>query len=163
MKRSVINVVLAVSILLISSSAFAVTVSSTNNNNVTATVNGSCRWDTPLTMAFGAYDPFAAGALTQNASIAFRCVKLTNATNTYKVWFNKTGGNMTDGTDNLAYTLTSGGNPLPTTAAGATTVVGVAGVGVGAGYTFTVDGSVAPGQDVRVGSYQDTVVANIEY
>jgi hypothetical protein len=81
------------------------------------------------------------------------------------VWFNKTGGNMVNGPDNLAYTLTdNGGAPLPTTAATAVTVVGVPGV-AGAGYTFTVKGSVAAGQDVPASAtaYQDTVVANIEY
>ena len=115
-------------------------------------------------MPFGNYDPFAGAALTQTANVAFKCVKKTNATDSYKVWFSKTAGNMTNGTDNLAYTLTDYANAaLPTTAATATAVAGTAGVGAAAGYTFTVKGSVAAGQDVTVGSYQDTVVANVEY
>ena len=146
MTRSIKNIALAVALTLVSTSVFAVTVSSTNTNNITATVNGGCRWITPLTMAFGNYDPFAGAALTQATTVNFRCVKKTNATDTYKIWFNKTAGNMVNGANLLAYTLTSGGSPLPITAATSVTVVGTAGVG-GAGYTYPVSGSVAAGQD----------------
>src|SRR5712691_10255295 len=166
MKRSVIITTIVVAMSLVASSMFAVTVGSTNVNNVTATVVGSCKWITPLTMAFGTYDPFAAAALTQTATVTFKCVKKTNATDTYKVWFNKTAGNMVNGVDLLAYTLTNSvGAALPTTAATATTVAGTPGVAAAAGYSFVVDGSVAAGQDVPASAtpYQDTVVANIEY
>lgn len=168
MKRSVIITTLAVAMSLAASSMFAVTVGSVNTNNVTATVVGSCKWITPLTMAFGNYDPLAGAALTQSTTVKFQCVKKTNATDTYKIWFNKTAGNMTNGAnpDLLAYTLTDNANAaLPTTALGATTVAGTPGVAAAAGYTFTVKGSVAPGQDVSAYAtqYQDTVVANIEY
>ena len=163
MKRSII-ITVAVLSLLVTSSVFATTVGSANTNNVTANVVGSCKWITPLTMAFGAYDPFAGAALTQTATVNFKCVKKTNATDTYKVWFNKTAGNMSDGAgNNLAYTLTDNSNvALATTAATSVTVAGTAGV-AGAGYSYIVKGSVAASQDVPVGAYQDTVVANIEY
>lgn len=140
------------------------TASTTNTNNVSATVVGSCQWVTPLTMAFGNYDPFAAAALTQTAAVAFKCVKKTNPTDTYKIWFSKTAGNMTNGVDNLAYLLTDNlGAALPISAATSTAVTGIPGVGAAAGYTFTVKGSVAAAQDVSAGSYSDTVVANVEY
>ena len=142
---------------------FATTVPSVNGSNITTTVVGSCKWITPLTMAFGSYDPFAATATTQTSSLNFKCVKLTAAGNTYKVWFSKTSGNMLNGALTLAYTLTDAGNvALPTTAGSAATVAGVAGV-AGAGYSYTVKGSIAPGLDVTVGAYTDTVVSNIEY
>ncbi len=164
MKRTVINTLIASFIALTATSLSAVTVSSTNVNNVTATVVGGCQWTTPLTMAFGNYDPFAGAATTQVTSVSFKCVKRTNATDTYKIWFNKTAGNMTSGVNTLAYTLTNNAlAPLPITAAASTTVVGVPGVAVAAGYNFTVRGSIAPGQDIAAGAYQDTVVANIEY
>lgn len=168
MKRSVLITTLVVAMSLVASSMFAVTVGSTNTNNVTATVIGSCKWITPLTMAFGNYDPFAGAALTQTATVTFKCVKKTNATDTYKIWFSKTAGNMSNisGPDLLAYTLTdNGGAALPTTAATSTTVAGTAGVAVAAGYNFIVKGSVAAGQDVSAYAtqYQDTVVANVEY
>ena len=164
MKRSVIITLIACSVALATTSLFAATVSSVNTNNVTVTVSGGCQWITPLTMAFPNYDPFAVAATTQSTSVTFKCVKKTNATDTYKIWFNKTAGNMTSGANNLAYTLTNSANvALPTTAATATTVVGVAGVAVAAGYNFTVKGSIAPSQDIPAGAYQDTVVANIEY
>jgi spore coat protein U-like protein len=164
MKRSIIIATLGM--LLVASSMFATTVGSTNTNNVTATVIGGCQWVTPLTMAFGNYDPLSGAALTQTTTVNFKCTKKTNATDTYKVWFNKTGGNMVNAGNNLAYTLTdNGGTALPTTIATATTVAGTAGVGAGAGYTFTVKGNVAASQDVPAAAtpYQDTVVANIEY
>ncbi len=162
MKRSVKLTVLTVALTLIASSMFAASVSTTNNNNVTASVVGSCRWTTPLTMAFGNYDPFAGAATTASATVTFKCIKNTAAT--YKIWFNQTGGNMTDGTDNLAYTLTDAASAaLPTNAAAAVAVAGVEGIGVAAGFNFTVNGAIAAGQDVRAGAYADTVVVTVEY
>lgn len=162
MKRSLI--IIASIAALTTTSLSAVTVSSTNVNNVTATVTGGCQWTTPLTMAFPAYDPFAGAATTQITSVSFKCVKRTNATDNYRIWFNKTGGNMISGVNTLAYTLTNNAlAPLPTTAATSTVVAGVPGVAVAAGYNFTVRGSIAAGQDVAAGAYVDTVVANIEY
>jgi spore coat protein U-like protein len=163
MKRSVKVLIIVAALSLVSTQMFGVTVASTNNNNVTASVTASCRWITPLTMAFGAYDPFAGAALTQSTSVNFKCIRGTAAGNIYKVWFNASGGNMSNGTDNLAFTLTDSANAaLPTTALSAVTVAGVAGV-AGAGYSYTVNGSVAAGQDVGAGNYQATIVANIEY
>ncbi|MGZ7030529.1 MAG: hypothetical protein ACXVIJ_01045 [Thermoanaerobaculia bacterium] len=165
MKRSVIISTLVVVMSLVATSMFAVTVGSVNTNNITTTVIGGCKWITPLTMAFPNYDPLAVAATTQTTSVNFKCVKKTNATDTYKIWFSKTSGAMVNGADNLNYTLTdNGGAALPTTVATATTVAGVAGV-AGAGYSFTVKGSIAAGQDVSAAAtpYQDTVVANIEY
>jgi hypothetical protein len=171
MKRSVIISTLVVVMSFAATSMFATTVGSVNTNNVTANVVGTCAWVTPLTMAFGNYDPTSLVATTQTAALKFRCVKKTNATDTYKVWFNKTAGNMVSagGPDLLPYTLVDNAtsNPLPTTAATATTVAGTAGVAAAAGYNFTVKGTIAIGQDVSAYGvaqpYQDTVVANIEY
>ncbi len=162
--KSIKIAVLTVTLAMIATSTFAATVSTTNSNNITATVVGSCRWITELTMAFPNYDPFAVVADTQSTSVLFKCVKKTTPTDSYKIWFDKTGGNMTNGTDNLAYTLTdSASNPLPTNAAAAVAVAGTPGIGVASGYSFTVNGSIAPNQDVSTGNYQDTVVVNIEY
>ncbi len=167
MKRSIKLTVLTVAMMLMANSMFAVTVPTTNTNNVTTSVVGSCRWITELVMAFPNYDPFAAAATTQSTSVLFKCVKKTTATDTYKIWFDKTGGNMANTVtpaDVLAYTLSdSASNPLPTTAATALVVAGTPGIGVASGYAFTVNGSIAPSQDVPVGSYRDTVIANIEY
>lgn len=164
MKHSVKRMILATVLALSATSMFAGTISSTNTNNITTTVVGNCQWTTPLVMAFPNYDPFSVSATTQSAGVQFKCVKKTNATDTYKIWFSKTSGNMVNGVNTLAYTLTDAtSNPLPTTAATSTTVAGTPGVGVAAGYTFTVNGSIAAQQDVPTGLYQDTVVANVEY
>jgi spore coat protein U-like protein len=163
MKRSVKYAIVTLAVSLVSIPMFAVTVASVNTNNVSATVVGSCQWVTPLTMAFPNYDPFAGAATTQTTSVNFKCVKLTKAGDVYKVWFSKTAGNMANGGNNLAYTLTDGvGVALPIVAGSAVTVAGVPGV-AGAGYSYTVKGSIAAAQDVPVGAYTDTVVANIEY
>jgi spore coat protein U-like protein len=164
MKHSVKALVLTAALALSATTMSATTVATTNTDNVSTTVTGSCQWMTPLTMVFPNYDPFTVAADTQSATVTFKCVKKTNPTDTYKIWFDKTGGNMLNGTDTLAYTLTDAtNNPLPTTAAGASVVSGTAGVGVAAGFSFTVNGSIAGQQDVPTGLYQDTVVANIEY
>ncbi|HSP14432.1 MAG TPA: spore coat protein U domain-containing protein [Thermoanaerobaculia bacterium] len=156
--------VLTVALSLAATTMFGATASTTNLNNVTATVNGKCQWITELTMAFPAYDPFSAVDDTQSTSVMFKCVKKTNATDSYKIWFSKTSGNMVNGAELLAYTLTDSlGNPLPTNAGASVAVVGTPGVGAAAGYTFTVNGTIAAGQDVATGSYVDTVVANVEY
>lgn len=164
MKRTIKATVLMAIFVLAAVPMFATTLGTTNTNNITATVTGGCQWITPLTMAFGNYNPFSASALTQTATVSFKCVKKTNATDTYKIWFSQSGGNMSNGTDSLAYTLTdNSNNPLPTTAASSTAVAGTPGVGAAAGFSFVVKGSVGAQQDVSTGSYQDTVVANIEY
>lgn len=163
MKRSVKFAIVTLAVSLFSIPMFAVTVPSANTNNVSATVVGSCQWVTPLTMVFPNYDPFAVAATTQATSVNFKCVKLTKAGEVYKVWFSKNAGNMVNGANNLAYTLTDGSNvPLPMSAVAAVTVTGVPGI-AGAGYSYAVKGSIAAAQDVPVGTYQDTVVANIEY
>ena len=160
MKRSIILTIIAIAIS--TTAAYATTIPGTIN--VSATVVGQCKWTTPLNMAFPNYDPFSAVADTTSQNINFKCVKLTKAADVYKVWFSKTAGNLVNGGNNLAYTLTIGGSAtvLPTTAPTAVTVAGTPGV-AGAGYTFGIDGSIAPGQDVPVGTYTDTVTANIEY
>jgi len=163
MKRSVILATATLAVSLFALPMFATTVPSVNTNNVTANVVGSCKWITPLTMAFGSYDPFAAVSTT-TTSVNFKCVKLTTVGDTYKVWFSKSGGNMLNGALTLAYTLTdsTGTTALPITAGTAVLVVGVPGL-AGAGYSYTVKGSITAGQDATVGAYSDTVTSNIEY
>jgi spore coat protein U-like protein len=164
MKGTIKLTVLTVAMVMMATTMFGATVPTTNADNVTATVVGSCQWTTPLTMPFGNYDPFLASATTQTATVTFKCVKKTNPTDAYLIWFSKTGGNMSNGTDSLAYTLTDGaGAALPTVAGSAVTVTGTPGIGVASGYSFTVKGSIAGQQDVSTGNYVDTVVANIEY
>jgi hypothetical protein len=161
MKRSVILATATLAVSLFALPMFATTtVSSVGTNNVTATVVGSCKWSTPLAMTFGPYDPFAVAATTQSTSVNFRCVKQTNGTDTYKVWFNKPGGTMSGG---LIYTLTDSlGAGVKTSAGSAATIVGGAS-GLAGGYTYVVNGSIAPGQDVPAGANTDSVTSNIEY
>lgn len=168
MKHSVKLAVLTLTLSLVATSMFAAGSIATpaGANNVTASVAGKCQFTTPFAMPFGAYDPFSATGLTQTATIVFKCVKRTNPTDIYQIYFDKAAGNMTtvsSATDKLAYTLTaSGGGALPVGSVAAVTVTGTPGV-AGAGYSYTVAGAVAAGQDVGVGSYQDTVIVTVQY
>ncbi len=167
MKRSITLAIVTLAVSLVSLPMFAVTVGSVNTNNVTATIAAQCKWITPLTLGPTAYDPFAVAATPIAAgTVNFKCVKKTNATDTYKVWFSKTAGSMAGvlvPANLLTYTLTdNAGAALGTNVGAAVTVAGVPGV-AGAGYSYIVKGSIAPLQDLPVDTYQDTVVANIEY
>jgi spore coat protein U-like protein len=162
MKLSIKLSVLTVVSILTATSMFAASVSTTNNNNVTASVVGSCKWTTPFLMTFGSYDPFAGTATIANATVQFKCIK--NTAGSYKIWFSKSGGNLTNGAQNLTYSLTDTVSAaLPTTAAAAVAITGAEGIGAEAGFTFTVNGSIAAGQDVAAGTYADTVVVTVEY
>ncbi len=165
MKRSVKFAIVTLAVSLFSIPMFAGTVASSNSSNVTAMVVGSCQINTPLTMSFGNYDPFSGTAKTATMTVTFKCVQKTNATDTYTIWFSKASSNMVNGTNNLAYTLTdSSSNPVSTTTPGTNTnVTGSSGVGATKGYSYVVNGSIAPGQDVPVGAYADTVVTNVNW
>lgn len=159
MKRSIFFAV----VILIAATAASAAVQSTATINVSANVIGSCKWTTPLTFDFGNYDPFTTTDLTKTGvTISFKCVKATAAGDVYKVSFTKSSGNLANGANNLPYFLYKGGTTtaLPATGAG-DTVSGTA--GIGGGYTYTIDGKVTASQDVPVGTYSDTVTAQIEY
>lgn len=159
MKRSIILAVLALTAAMSASAA----VQSSATVNVSATVIGSCKWNTPLTFDFGSYDPFSTSDLTKTGvTISFSCVKSTAAGDVYKVSFTKSGGTLANGTNTLPYSLYVGGttNALPATGAG-TTVAGTS--GIGGSYTYTIDGMIPKNQDVPVGTYTDTLTAQIEY
>jgi spore coat protein U-like protein len=167
MKRSVKFALATLIVALVATSSFAITVSSVNNNNVTATIAPQCKWITPLTLGPTAYDPFAVAATPiAPATINFKCVMKTNGTDNYKVWFDKTGGQMSGvatPANKMNYTLTdNAGVALPTVVGSAVTVAGVPGV-AGLGYSYIVKGSIGASQDLPVDTYQDTVRANIEY
>lgn len=150
---------------MLASSAMAVDIPTTDLKNITATVGAKCQWSSPFALAFGSYDPFAAAATTGTTTAKFNCVRVAG-TPVYKVWLSKTAGVMvhTNGGDTITYTLTQGGgsSPWPTDASGAVSILGTQGI-TSAGYVITVDGAISPGQDALVGSYSDTVVANINY
>jgi len=165
MKRSIKLMVLTVALALTATtSMFAGSIAVGNANNIQTTVVGSCQWTSGFAMTFPNYDPFSGTADTQTTTVSCKCVNKTNATSSYLICVSKAGGNMVNGANNLSYSLTEGGwAALKTSAATAVAVAGTPGIGALAGYTYTVNGSIAPSQDVPTGLYQDSVVAHVEY
>jgi spore coat protein U-like protein len=116
------------------------------------------------TLAFGNYDPIAAGPTDGSLQIAVRCTRGVAATIGLSLGSNATGSTrrMTNGADFLSYELykdpprtivwgNSGADLLPYAA-------------VSNGWVnFTVQGRVSALQDVPVGSFTDTVTITVTF
>jgi spore coat protein U-like protein len=150
------------------------------NLAVSASVTANCTISTSA-VGFGPYDPVvtnAATALNGTGSVSIACTKGSAPNITLDLGANAvatqrnmkiTGG----GTDVLGYQLYQPPGTAPNTAC---TFPGSTVWGTSAGQTFTptspanknsrtynVCGTVSAGQDVAVGSYQDTVVATVNF
>ena len=154
--------------------------SATQNLSVTASVAANCTIATTA-VAFGAYDPVvtnASTALNGTGSVTIACTKgsapkitLDYGANAAGVQRNMkiTGG----GSDLLQYALYQPPNntagtacTFPGTTVWDTTAGGTftpTSPGSKAGRTYNVCGTVSANQDVSVGSYQDTVVATVNF
>jgi spore coat protein U-like protein len=151
--------------------AFGTTASAataTANLASSATVANNCTISTAA-LAFGSYDPVgthAAANLDGTGTVIVACTKGATATLALGLGSNASGSTrrMTDGSSNyLTYELyldagrstvwgTSGANLLSTGAAPSK-----------AARNFTVYGTVASNQDVPAGTYNDTVVATVNF
>jgi len=152
-------IALALSGALVSGAALAG--STTHTLSVSATVTGSCKFNsagpTTLTIATGAgvIDPSAAGPATGSAGIAFRCTTGTTSSIAADDGLNSTGPG--------ARRVASGGNFMPY----ALTLTNAAQVGSGFGAgqdkTLTVDASITAAnyQNAAAGAYSDTVTLTI--
>jgi spore coat protein U-like protein len=140
----------------------------TANLGVSATVTNNCTISTAA-LAFGSYDPVVANAsanLDGTGTVTVACTKGSTATIGLGVGSNASGSvrRMTDGSSNyLTYELYQD--------SGRSTIWGNAGAGLlspvaapsKAARNFTVYGRVTSNQDVPAGSYNDTVVATVNF
>jgi spore coat protein U-like protein len=161
----------AVSGMAIVAAGFGSTASAataTANLGVSATVTNNCTISTAA-LAFGSYDPVVANAATDldgTGTVTIACTKGATATIGLGLGSNASGviRRMKDaGTNYLTYELYQD--------AGRVTIWGTAGGGLlspvaapsKAARNFTVYGRVTSNQDVPAGSFNDTVVATVNF
>jgi spore coat protein U-like protein len=120
-------------------------VSETNTDNIKAEVKAACSVET-FNIDFGDY--YATEEDNTEASGTFN-VTCSNL-HSYTVSLSKEAGDMTNGTDDLSYTL----DLVPPTGGG---------IGIGAAQQYTVDGTIVTGQFVSTGSYVDTVYVEVDF
>ncbi|WP_426701651.1 Csu type fimbrial protein [Rhodanobacter sp. Col0626] len=140
---------------------------------VSATVTANCTIDASAGLSFGEYDTIGANladALSGEGSISTTCTNGFTAKVTLGEGLNadtaSTGEiplrRMLSGTDDyLSYQLCSDSNCG--TVWGNTSDTGVDVVGTGAPVSTPVYGSIAGGQNVKVGNYSDTVLATVTF
>jgi spore coat protein U-like protein len=161
----------AVSGMAIVAAGFGSTASAataTANLGVSATVTNNCTISTAA-LAFGSYDPVVANAATDldgTGTVTIACTKGATATIGLGLGSNASGviRRMKDaGTNYLTYELYQD--------AGRVTIWGTAGGGLlspvaapsKVARNFTVYGRVTSNQDVPAGSFNDTVVATVNF
>lgn len=174
-KQKSIKLNLAIAALVamsaVAGSAYAGT--ATSNMPVSATVTANCTIDASSGVAFGAYDPVVTNAstgadLTSTGTISTTCTNGASVTVTLGQGANADTGStdsapirrmLAGASDYLSYQLyTDSGH---TTVWDNTTGAGV--TGTGAAVSTTVYGLVTKGQNVKSGSYSDTVVATVTF
>jgi spore coat protein U-like protein len=141
--------------------------SASANLAVSATVTNNCTIST-LPLSFGAYDPVVANAsadLDGTGTVVVACTRGLAPTIGLGLGSNASGSTrrMTDGTNFLSYELysDSGRTAVWGNASGSWFVASAA--PSKAARNFTVYGRVPSNQDVPGGSYNDTVVATVNF
>jgi spore coat protein U-like protein len=145
------NVLKAVAAAVLATLSTGVAVADTTTANVTAsiTIQGICRFTGAVSLPFGTVDPSSvAGNLTSSAAVSYRC---TNGTTPSSLAQSDTSGNLTDGTNNIAFSV----NDLSTN-----TLLG--GQGFGSAVTPRSAGTItatilqAAAQNAPAGTYNNT-------
>lgn len=161
----------ALALLVAPTSVLAALASSPTNTNLTvqANVPARCLFTATTTVDFGAYDPTAASPTDQNGAVTIQCTKGTSATIDLGIGSNFDGttrrmASSTGPTEYLTYSLftdSPGGTKWGTGIAGGTTKSYAA--PNTSPTSITVYGRLDPSQDVKVDSYQDTVVVTATF
>ncbi len=156
--------------LSLATSAFAASVSTSNTNNITASVAPKCTIGA-FAIAFGAYDPFSATPLDQNGTVSINCTKGTSGVISLNLGANASGSTRrmqdTGATGNyLTYEIYD--NSTRTTVWNTTNTVTLGpSASKDTALTATAYGRVTAGQDPQAGAgvtnYQDTIVATVTF
>jgi spore coat protein U-like protein len=142
--------------------------SATANLAVSATVTNNCTIST-LPLAFGAYDPVVANAsadLDGTGTVVVACTKGTSPTIGLGLGANASGSvrRMKDPTTNfLSYELYLDSSRSTVWSDSGLGLLAPAAAPSKAARNFTVYGRVTGSQDVPAGSYNDTVVATVNF
>jgi len=169
-KTRILTLVAAAAALLFTAHS-AVAASKSTTFNVSSIVSANCTISA-TDLNFGAYDPVVANkttALDVNTTVTVLCTKgSTGVTVGLDLGIHAAAGNrfMSNGTDSLQYELYSdsaGGTLWANAGAGLVTWPAFGPIGAGAGTPHTVFGRIPAGQDVSVGSYNDTVTATVNF
>jgi spore coat protein U-like protein len=120
---------------------------------VSMTVISECRVDT-FNLTFGAYNPFTVTPLSQTSQVKVYCTKTTPATLSLDNGVNASG---------VQKRMISGGTYLNYTAALATSSATSTSSLIPLGGGITLNGTVPASQDVKVGSYIDTLQVLVNY
>ncbi len=164
-KKAVMGLAVAGVVMMTGRPVFAET--DTAGLSIGADVKAMCTIATNA-IAFGDYDPIVANAsanLDGAGAVRIACTKSVSPNIGLGLGANASGAvrRMTNGTDFLSYELFS--NSSRTTvwgnASGSWLAAGAA--TSKAERSFDVYGRVAPGQDVSVGAYTDSVVATVNF
>lgn len=136
--------------------------SDSQNFNVTATVVDACSLSTISDLAFGTYDPLLGNNST--TSVTVTCTLLAPYSMVISTGANSAtaaGRKMKHATqtDTLSYTVSNllAGSQWPDS--GTT----IAGVGTGLGVPTTIFGNLPASQNVRSGSYSDTLTFTLNF
>lgn len=131
----------------------------TNLPNITMTVQvivlAECRVDA-FNLDFGNYNPFTATALGQTTTLKVYCTK-----NSAPASVTLNNGSFALGTQNRM--MSSAGVFLNYSAALGSTAGNSTSMLVPINNGFTINGSIPANQDVAVGAYSDTLIANVNY
>ena len=156
--------------LSLATSAFAASVSTSNSNNITASVAPKCTIGA-FAIAFGAYDPFSATPLDQTGTVSINCTKGTSGVISLNLGANASGSTRrmqdTGATGNyLTYEIYN--NSTRTTVWNTTNTVTLGpSASKNTALTATAYGRVTVGQDPQAGgggvNYQDTIVATVTF
>ncbi|HKW91437.1 MAG TPA: spore coat U domain-containing protein [Methylomirabilota bacterium] len=153
--------------LVLSSATPAIAQTASTNLASSATVAKNCSITTTA-VAFGGYDPVVTNATTPldgTGTVVVTCTKGAGTRIDLGLGSNASGSTrrMSGGTDFLTYELYQNTGRTTIWGTGAAAGQTIAAAPSKAARTFTVYGRVAAGQDVAAGSYNDTVVATINF